>query len=144
MYRRNSSGGSITPRGSPCLCVAELKLSQFIWTLALRFDCKTPNQRVKGIGRPSDDAAKPPLPTGMHVRQATCYQCQRKGHIKKIYRSQTLILASMAEKDPHESQTPMSIFFVFFVPSFDKPPWHSEGLPGARVLYGTYRDAWQD
>ncbi len=57
MYRRNSSGDSTAPCGSPCLSGAESPLSPFIWTLAVRFDRKSRNQRAKEIRRPLDDAA---------------------------------------------------------------------------------------
>ncbi len=57
MYRRNSSGDSTAPCGSPCQSGAESPLSPFIWTLAVRFDRKSRNQRAKVIGRPLDDAA---------------------------------------------------------------------------------------
>ncbi len=57
MYRRNSSGDSTAPCGSPYLSGAESPLSPFIWTLAVRFDRKSRNQWVKAFGRPLDDAA---------------------------------------------------------------------------------------
>ncbi len=57
MYRRNSCGDSTAPCESPCLSGAESPLSPFIWTLAVRFDKKSRNQRTKGIGRPIDDVS---------------------------------------------------------------------------------------
>ncbi len=70
-------------------------------------------------------------------RHATCYKCQKKEHIQKVCKSQTLLISSTAERQPDESLLLMS----FTSPSsskssFDKQLCDSVDIPISRLLCG--------
>ncbi len=70
-------------------------------------------------------------------RHATCYKCQKKGHIQKVCKSQTLLLSSTAKREPNESLLLMSWTSPnSSSPSFEKQPCDPEDIHIARVLRG--------
>ncbi len=76
-------------------------------TFLLHKSCAKPHQ-AQHRQHPSKRALKPKAcgSCGGHharqeckYRQATCYKCQKKGHIKNVCRSQTMMLASTEERE---------------------------------------------
>ncbi len=70
-------------------------------------------------------------------RQAVCYKCQKKGHIRKVFRIQTLLLSSTSERELDESL----VLKTLSVPtrshsSFDKPSCDPRNVAVSRVLCG--------
>ncbi len=62
-------------------------------------------------------------------RQATCYKHQKKGHIKKVYRSQTMMLASTEERECTDSLKLMASSSVpDWNPPFDKSPYDPDNF----------------
>ncbi len=62
--------------------------------------------------------------------------CQKRGYIRKVSRSQTVLLSSIAERGPNES----IILMTRSYPSPDKPSCSSENFPISSVLCGNNKE----
>ncbi len=99
-----------------CEINEDLKNSTQEPPVLLHQSCSMPHQ-AQHRQHPSKRALKPKVcgSCGGHhprqeckYRQAACFKCQKKGHIKKVCRIQTMMLASTEERECNDSLTLMA------------------------------------